>query len=59
LAKEERRKRVTVVRPGAVATSFWNKVPLRLPADATSPEKVAQKILDAYQSGHKGQLDLV
>lgn len=59
LGKEERRKRVTVVRPGAVATSFWDKVPLRMPADATSPEKVAQKIIDAYQSGHKGQLDLV
>jgi NADP-dependent 3-hydroxy acid dehydrogenase YdfG len=59
LAKEERRKRITVVRPGAVATSFWDKVPLRLPVDAASPEKVAQKILDAYQSGHKGQLDLV
>ena len=49
LAKEERRKRIAVVRPGAVATSFWNKVPLRLPVDAASPEKVAQKILDAYQ----------
>ena len=59
LGKEERKKRVTVVRPGAVATSFWDKVPLRLPADAASPEKVAQKILDAYELGHKGQLDLI
>jgi hypothetical protein len=48
-----------VVRPGAVATSFWEKVPLRMPADAPPPAKVAQKILEAYQSGHKGQLDLV
>jgi short-subunit dehydrogenase len=59
LSKEERRKRITVVRPAAVATALWDKVPLRLPADAPKPEKVAQKILEAYHAGHKGQLDLV
>jgi NAD(P)-dependent dehydrogenase (short-subunit alcohol dehydrogenase family) len=59
LAKEQRSKRITVVRPGAVATSFWEKVPLRMPADAPPPAKVARKILEAYHSGHKGQLDLV
>jgi NAD(P)-dependent dehydrogenase (short-subunit alcohol dehydrogenase family) len=59
LGKEERKKRITVVRPGAVKTPLWDKVPLRLPADAASPEKVAEKIIEAYQSGHKGQLDLV
>ncbi|MGD9093419.1 MAG: SDR family NAD(P)-dependent oxidoreductase [Anaerolineales bacterium] len=59
LSKEERKKRITVVRPGAVKTPLWDKVPLRLPADAASPEKVAERILDAYQAGHKGQLDLV
>jgi NAD(P)-dependent dehydrogenase (short-subunit alcohol dehydrogenase family) len=57
--KEHPKKRVTVVRPGAVATSFWEKVPLRLPANAATPEKVAQKILFAYEEGHKGLLDLV
>lgn len=59
LSKEDRNKRITVVRPGAVATSFWDKVPLRLPKDAAPPEKVAEKIYEAYQSGHKGHLDLV
>lgn len=59
LAKEQRKRRITVVRPGAVATPLWDKVPLRLPADAAPPEKVAQKILAAYQEGHQGQLDLV
>ena len=59
LSKEERKKRITVVRPGAVTTPLWDKVPLRLPADAASPEKVAEKIIDAYQAGHNGQLDLV
>jgi len=59
LSKEERKKRITVVRPGAVSTPLWVKIPLRLPADAASPEKVAEKILEAHHSGHKGQLDLV
>lgn len=59
LSKEERKKRITLVRPGAVATSFWDKVPLRLPKDAAPPEKVAEKLYEAYQSGHKGQLNLV
>ena len=58
LAKEERKRRVTVVRPGAVATDFWEKVPFKKPADAASPEKVAQRILQAYEEKHKGQLDL-
>jgi NAD(P)-dependent dehydrogenase (short-subunit alcohol dehydrogenase family) len=58
LGKEERKRRITVVRPGAVATPFWEKVPLRLPAEALSPEAVAQQILEAYQQGHKGVLNL-
>jgi len=59
LAKEERKRRITVVRPGAVNTPFWEKVPMRLPKDAASPEKVARRILDAFVDGHTGQLDLV
>ena len=59
LRKEQRKKRVSVVRPGAVATPFWDKVPLRLPKDAASPEKVARRILEAHESGHSGVLDLV
>jgi NAD(P)-dependent dehydrogenase (short-subunit alcohol dehydrogenase family) len=57
--KEERKKRVTVLRPSAVNTPFWEKVPLRTPEDAAPPEKVAEKIIEAYRDGHKGQLDLV
>jgi NAD(P)-dependent dehydrogenase (short-subunit alcohol dehydrogenase family) len=59
LAKEERKKRVTIVRPGAVTTPFWDKVPLNLPKDAASAEKIAGKIYEAYLSEHKGKLDLV
>jgi len=58
LAKEERKRRITVVRPGAVATPLWEKVPLRLPQNALSPETVARQILDAHQQGHKGILNL-
>ena len=58
LGKEERKKRVTVVRPGAVATSLWDKVPMKVPADAPTPAKVAGRILEASESGHKGVLDL-
>ena len=58
LRKEQRGRHVTVVRPGAVATPFWDKVPMRLPKDAASPEKVAKRILEAYDEGHSGLLNL-
>jgi NAD(P)-dependent dehydrogenase (short-subunit alcohol dehydrogenase family) len=59
LAKEQRKKLVTIVRPAAVATPFWDKVPLKMPKDAAEPRKVADKIYEAFLSGHKGNLDLV
>ena len=59
LQKELHGKKITLVRPGAVATPFWDKVPLNLPKDAAPPEKVAKRILSAYDEGHSGQLDLV
>jgi short-subunit dehydrogenase len=59
LNKEERKKHITVVRPAAVATPFWDKVPLRIPKDTAAPDKVAEKIYEAFLSGHRGQLDLV
>lgn len=59
LRKEQRRRRVTVVRPAAVATPLWDKVPLRMPKDAPPPAKIAERILAAYGEGHSGHLDLV
>ncbi len=56
--KEERKKRVTIVRPAAAVTSLWDKVPMRVPADAPAPAKVAARILKAYEDGHTGVLDL-
>lgn len=58
LRKETRKRRVTVVRPGAVATRFWDKVPFRMPATAMRPEAVAKAILSAYATQHSGKLDL-
>jgi NAD(P)-dependent dehydrogenase (short-subunit alcohol dehydrogenase family) len=57
LAKEERKRRVTIVRPAAVDTSLWDKVPFRLPPNAVSPDEIAERILSAYRDGHRGILD--
>lgn len=59
LRKERRQQRITVVRPGAVDTAFWQKVPLRLPAGALNPPAVAQQILAAYHQQLNGNLDLI
>jgi NAD(P)-dependent dehydrogenase (short-subunit alcohol dehydrogenase family) len=58
LRKEQRKRRVTVVRPAAIATPLWDKVPMQLPKKALTPKALAQHILDAYEQGHKGTLDL-
>ena len=58
LRKEARKRPVTVVRPGAVATPFWENVPFRMPANAMTPEAVAAAILSAYEAQHSGKLDL-
>lgn len=58
LRKEERKRRITVVRPSAVDTAIWQKVPFKLPPKAVKPETVAERILAAYDEGHRGVLDL-
>jgi 3-oxoacyl-[acyl-carrier protein] reductase len=58
LGKEERKRRVTLVRPAAVDTPLWDKVPFKLPPGALSPEEAAERILDAYREGHRGVLEL-
>ncbi|MCS6962473.1 MAG: SDR family NAD(P)-dependent oxidoreductase [Thermoflexus sp.] len=56
--RKEIRRPVTVVRPGAVATPLWNKVPFRLPPNARSPQEIAEAILQAWAEGRDGNLDL-
>lgn len=58
LQKENRRKRIILVRPGATRTGFWDKVSLRLPADTKEPLEVASAIMGAVQSNHAGDLNL-
>jgi NAD(P)-dependent dehydrogenase (short-subunit alcohol dehydrogenase family) len=58
LRKEQRKRRVTVVRPVAVDTPFWAKVPFKLPPHPLHPEDVALRILAAYRERHKGPLNL-
>jgi len=58
LRKEERKRQVIVVRPGAMNTGFWQKVPFKMPGSALAPETVAAKIIEAVNAGHQGVLDL-
>jgi 3-oxoacyl-[acyl-carrier protein] reductase len=58
LGKEERKRRVTLVRPAAVDTPLWDKVPFKLPPGAMSSDEAAEHILAAYHNSHRGVLDL-
>ena len=58
LGKEERKRHVTLVRPAAVDTPLWDKVPFKLPPGALDPDEVAERILAAYDEGHRGVLNL-
>lgn len=58
LRKEERKRQVIVVRPGAVNTSFWRKVPFKMPGNALAPAAVAEKVIEAVNAGQQGVLDL-
>lgn len=59
LSKEERKKKVTVIRPGAVDTEIWEKVPFKKPSHTYQPAQVAERIWQAYEQGETGQVDLV
>ncbi len=58
LRKEERKRRVILLRPGAVNTRFWEKVPFRMPANALAPQAIAAKIVEAYGNATNGVVDL-
>ncbi|MFM8876327.1 MAG: SDR family NAD(P)-dependent oxidoreductase [Anaerolineae bacterium] len=57
LRKETRRKAL-VVRPGAVDTAFWSKVPFSMPKNALTPAALADAVYQAIQDGKDGILDL-
>jgi NAD(P)-dependent dehydrogenase (short-subunit alcohol dehydrogenase family) len=58
LRKEQRGRHVTIVRPKAVETPLWEKVPFSMPHGAAKPEDIAERVLQAYQERHSGVLDL-
>lgn len=51
--RKELRRTVLVVRPAAVNTPLWNRVPFRLPSNAITPEALAGRMLQAYVQGSK------
>lgn len=58
LAKEHRKLKFALIRPGAVDTPFWANVPFKLPLGAASAESVAAAILNTHESGGVGVIDL-
>ncbi len=58
LRKEQRGHQVLLIRPAAVRTPFWEKVPFSMPKGALEPAQLADSIFDAYQDGKQGTLDL-
>lgn len=59
LGKEDRKRKITLVRPGAVDTKFWGRGPATLPKNHLQPGDVAEAILTIYQEGKTGQIDLL
>ncbi len=56
--RKEMRRKTLVVRPGAVQTTFWSKVPFSMPGNALQPEALAEQIYSAIESRKDGILDL-
>jgi NAD(P)-dependent dehydrogenase (short-subunit alcohol dehydrogenase family) len=48
--RKETRRRVLVVRPGAVNTPFWSKVPFSMPKNALEPATLADRIFENLDS---------
>jgi len=58
LAKENRKLKFTLLRPGAVDTGFWANAPFKLPKNAKPAHEIAEAILQCYESGESGDLNL-
>jgi NADP-dependent 3-hydroxy acid dehydrogenase YdfG len=58
VVRKETRRKVSVLRPAAVDTAFWEKVPFKLPPHHLVPEDVANRLLQAYAAGESGTIDL-
>lgn len=58
LRKEELLRRVTLVRPSAVDTPFWAKIPICRPDNVLTPQLVAEKLLFLHENGERAALDI-
>jgi len=58
LQKENRKIKMTLVRPPAVDTPFWENAPFKLPDGAMKPAQVAEAMLNHYATESGGELDL-
>lgn len=58
LQKENRKRPITLVRPPAVDTDFWDNVPFSKPESALDPAEVAAAMLRHAAEGGGGSLDL-
>lgn len=58
LQKENRKVNITLVRPPAVDTPFWENAPFKLPQNAITPATVANAVLEQYRAGEAGTLDI-
>ncbi|WP_299028430.1 SDR family NAD(P)-dependent oxidoreductase [uncultured Thermanaerothrix sp.] len=58
VTRKELKRSVVVVRPAAVNTPLWKKVPFKMPSNAVAPEVIAAKMWEAYQANYSGYLDL-
>lgn len=58
LQKENRKRKLSIVRPPAVDTAFWENAPVKLPDSAIQSDVVAQAILTHYETGDAGELTL-
>ncbi|MDZ4672645.1 MAG: SDR family NAD(P)-dependent oxidoreductase [Phototrophicales bacterium] len=58
LRKEQRKLKVTLVRPPAVNTPFWVNVPFNMPDYALSAQSVAESVYLHYDKGIGEELNL-
>jgi NAD(P)-dependent dehydrogenase (short-subunit alcohol dehydrogenase family) len=58
VVRKESRRKVSIMRPAAVDTALWEKVPFKKPTRCLTAQEVATQLLQAYQEGHQGLLDL-
>lgn len=58
LTREHRRLNISLLRPGAVDTAFWDQVSFKKPSDAKQPSMVADFVIEHVTNNKNGFIDL-